>query len=475
MNLLMVSSECYPFVKVGGLGDVIYALPKELNKNGCDARVILPKYKSIKKNLLEGITKIANYYAFLGPRPFEINLYELKKDNVTYYFIENEKYFNRDNIYGYEDDIERWALFQLAVIDAINYLDYKIDIINCHDWHTAMIPEVIKARYFKEFGSIKTLLTIHNVAFQGITDRSNSKLFNLDFDSVMDMDGKLNFLKCGIVASDYVNTVSETFVKELIDSNFFSMGLSNIFMSKYRKGELFGILNGIDYDIFDPLKDEYLPLKYNFDNFKEGKLEAKKQLYKKLKVDFYDNVPLIAIVSRLTKQKGLDLLLEVIENLMKDLTFKLVIIGSGDEYYESCFKRLEETHPYKIKCFFGYSDELASLSYAASDMFLMPSAFEPCGLGQMIALKYGSLPIVRETGGLNDSVEPYNEYELTGNGFSFTDYNAHDMEYVIKYAFRTYSQENCWNILVQNAMDSDFSFKKSALKYINLYNIILNK
>ncbi len=474
MKVLFVAAECYPFAKVGGLADVIGSLPQELVKIGCDARVIMPKYKTIKAELLEGIEKEASYYVFLGTKSQQVDLYKLVKDGVTYYFIDHEK-FDRDKIYDFPDEAERWALFQTSVIESFKYSGFRPDVVNCNDWHTGMIPQVMKAKYFREYGSIKTVFTIHNIAFQGVFDRQVSKLFNMSFDNVMEFDNKMNFMKSAIVSSDYVNTVSETYANELLTSDYFSMGLGNILNQKAKKYEFGGILNGIDYTIWNPETDKCLPMNYNFSNYKEGKLLAKEELYKKLGVDFYSNVPLIAMCTRLTRQKGLDLIKEIAEELLKDSVFKFVIIGTGEKDYEEFFMDLEKRHPYKVKCYIGYSDELARLAYAASDMFLMPSQFEPCGLGQMIALRYGSLPIVRETGGLKDTVIPYNEYEMTGNGFSFTYYNSHDMLYVIKYAFRTYSQQHCWDVLVENAMNSDYSFKESAKKYYRIYKKLLDK
>ncbi len=471
MNILFVGVECYPFIKVGGLGDILGSLPSELIKLGNDVRVIMPKYSLINEDLIKDAELVKKFTVYLSTKPQKVSLYRLLFDGVTYYFIESEKYYAREKVYNYPDEEERWALFQIASVEAMKFMnDFKVDIIHCHDWHTGMIPHLIRSKYYQEYGNIKTIFTIHNVMYQGEYERQSVKLFNIPFESILEHNGKLNFMKSAIVEADYVTTVSETYAKELM-SEYFSEGLYQYF--RLRKNDFTGIINGIDYKVFNPEIDEMLPLKYNFSSYKEGKLEAKKALYEKLGVDFYTNVPMIGIVSRLTKQKGIDLIMEVIEALLHDYTFKFILIGSGEKIYEDFFKDLEKKHPYKVKCYLGYSDYLAHLVYAASDMFLMPSAFEPCGLGQMIALKYGSLPIVRETGGLKDSVNPYNEYELTGNGFSFTDFNAHDMMYVIKYAFRTYNQPTCWDVLVQNAMASDFSFTQSAKKYNVLYHKIV--
>ena len=323
----------------------------------------------------------------------------------------------------------------------------------------------------------KTIFTIHNVLYQGDYERQTAKtIFNVELIDDIKHDSKLNFMRAGITCANYVNTVSETYAKELLASEYMGHGMTKYLKERNKEGKFFGIINGIDYDDWNPMTDKDIPLNFNFDNYKEGKEAAKKVLYEKLGVDFYTNVPCIGLVSRLTQQKGLDLIMEIMDELIEECTFKFIVIGTGDKKYEDFFSKLEEAHPYKVKCYLGYSDELAHLVYAASDMFLMPSLFEPCGLGQMIALRYGSLPIVRETGGLKDSVEPYNEYELTGNGFSFTNFNSHDMLYVIKYAFRTLNSLNGhpWDILVDNAMKSDYSWTASAKKYLALYKRALN-
>ena len=477
MNILFVGVECFPFAKVGGLGDVMGSLPGVLNSLGEEVRVILPKYPSIKEELLKDLTPLASFKVYVGTKPTDAKLNELIYNNVHYYFIESEKYFGpeRKGVYNCEEEHDGWVFFQMAVLESIKYFkDFEPDIIHCHDWHVGMIPHLVKTKYYDTLGHIKTIFTIHNIIYQGDYPRQTVKKFNIKFDnSLLGHNGKLNYMRSAITAADFVNTVSKTYAKELTTSEFLSYGMRPYLRQKAKDSKFIGIINGIDYSIFNPETDNILPLQYDFNNYREGKLEAKKALYEELGVDFYTNVPMIGIVSRLTEQKGLDLIMEIIEELLSECAFKFIVVGTGDQKYEDFFKDLEKKHPYKVKCFLGYSDKLAHLVYGASDMFLMPSKFEPCGLGQMIALRYGSLPIVRETGGLNDSVEAYNEYELTGNGFSFTNYNSHDMLYVIKYAFRTYSQKHCWDILVQNAMASDYSFESSAKKYIQMYKKVL--
>ncbi len=473
MNILFAAVECFPFAKVGGLGDVIGSLPQELNKLQNDCRVIMPFYKTIKSELVKDVKEVASFKVFLGKKSYDVSLLSEVYNGVTYYFVKNDEFYGRDRVYDFPDEESRWALFQISVIEAMKALknDFQVHILNCHDWHTGMIPYLIKSKYYSEFGQVKTIFTIHNVLYQGEYERQTTRqIFNVEVVDEIEHNSKLNFMKAGIMCSTFVNTVSQTYCKELLNSDFLGKGMTQYLKERFKQGRFVGIINGIDYETWNPRTDKDIPINYSFENYKEGKLAAKKVLYDKLGVDFYTNVPCIGLVSRLTQQKGLDLIMEIAEDLIEDCTFKFIIVGSGEAKYEEFFKELERKHPFKVKCYLGYSEELAHLVYAASDMFLMPSLFEPCGLGQLIALRYGSLPIVRETGGLKDSVEPYNEFDLTGNGFSFTNYNSHDMLYVIKYAFRHFNgYPEHWDILVENAMNCDYSWTVSAKKYLLLY------
>ena len=473
MNILFASSECFPFIKIGGLADVVGALPKSLKRFRNDVRVVLPKYRSIPEVYAKQMERVLETHVYVDWRKQYVGVYKLEYNKVIYYFIDNEYYFGaRDRVYDYEDEGERFAFFQKAILEAFKYLDFKFDIIHANDWHTGMIPHLIKSVYRFDYPNVKTVYTIHNIAYQGVFPLQCYKMFNVEFDSIFEYQGCINFLKAGIAEADLVTTVSETYADEILD-DYYGFGMQNIL--RQRKDDLLGIINGLDYSVFDPKKDKILPKKYTVDNFEEGKVAAKEELYKRLGVDFYTNCPMIAIVSRLVSQKGLDLISHIMEEILDEYKIKFIILGSGESRYEDYFRRLEEKYPWKVKSYIGYSDELAHLIYAASDIFLMPSRFEPCGLGQLIALKYGSLPLVRETGGLKDSVQPYNEYELTGNGFSFTHYNAHDMMYVLKYALRTYNLKSHWNELVRNAMTADYSWNASAKKYNEAYKKLLKK
>ncbi len=472
MNILFAGVECFPFVKIGGLGDVLGSLPNELNSLGEDARVILPKYKTIKRELLEKIKFLEYFYVKVGQASEYVGLFELKYNKVKYYFIDNEKYFGRDKVYGFSDEYDRWAFFEIAIVEAIKHFkDFKVDILNANDWHTGMIPYLIKNNDSAEIRNIKTVFTIHNILYQGECDKGFAQIFNLPFDSTMELNGNMNIMKCAILNADSVNTVSEQYKNELLSSDYFAMGLKDALNEVYNKGLFSGILNGIDYNIFNPKKDGIIPMKYSYSTYKEGKLLAKEELNKRMNITFNNDYPLMSIVSRLTKQKGLDLIVRVIDEMINDdkRPFNFFILGNGERQFEDFFYGLECRYKDRVKFYNGYSDELAHIVYAASDLFLMPSAFEPCGLGQMIALKYGTLPIVRETGGLKDSVEPFNEYEMKGNGFSFTNFNAHDMMYTIRYALDKIKRKKNRNLLVKNAMNSDYSFKASAIKYLDLY------
>ncbi len=473
MNILFASSECYPFIKVGGLADVVGALPKYLHHYRHDARVILPKYQNIPDVYVEKMVKIMDGTVLIDWRKQKMGVYELKYNGVIYYFVDNEFYFGtRDRIYDYADEAERFAFFQKAILEFLKKSDFKVDIIHANDWHTGMLPHLVKSIYREDFPNTKVVYTIHNIAYQGIFPLDCFKMFNVEMDSIFEFEGMLNFLKAGIAEADLVTTVSETYAKEILD-DYYGFGMQRLL--KLRENDLKGIINGVDYKVYNPETDKMIAFNYNFDNFNEGKLKNKEALYKKLGIDFYLDSPLISVVSRLVNQKGFDLLMPVIDEILTEFNVKLVVLGAGEEKYEKFFKTLEAKYPWKVKTYIGYSEELAHLVYAASDLFLMPSKFEPCGIGQLIALRYGTLPIVRETGGLKDSVIPYNEYELKGNGFSFTNYNAHDMMYVIKYALRIYRFKIHWNELVKEAMSSDYSWLSSAKKYSDLYRKLMKK
>ncbi len=475
MNVLHISAECYPFVKIGGLADVVGSLPSEIKRiRNVEVRVILPKYKIIPHKYSDKLTHVANFSINVGSKTnVYVGIETLKLGNIEYYFIDNQFYFgSRDHVYGYGDESERYAFFQKAVLASMSVIGYIPDVIHVHDWHTGMIPLLLK-KLFPQYANIRTLLSIHNLAYQGVFPLDDYRFFNIAFDARFEFDGMLNFLKAGIVTADYLSTVSQTYAKEIM-TPYFGCGMQNLL--KQRKDKLVGILNGISYSDFSPKEDKFIPFNFDELNYELGKLENKKALYSKLNVPFDLDKPMIALISRLVGQKGLDLIKHVFEEMLDHDDFIFVVLGDGEKEYVDYFHELEMKYPTKTKAYIGYSNEMAHLIYSAADMFLMPSRFEPCGLGQIIALKYGTIPIVRETGGLSDTVQAYNEFKQTGNGFSFTHYNAHDMMHVIRYAINVFHEHHPeWNELIKRAMSSDYSWKQSAKTYKKLYTKMIRE
>ncbi len=475
LKIVHISAECTPFVKVGGLADVVGSLPGEIKRlRGADVIVFLPYYKAIPDKYKKSTEDVLDFTIDVGT---EKNVYvgvkQLKKGNIVYYFIDNEFYFgSRENVYNYADESKRFVYYQLAVLESLVRMEYQPDIIHIHDWHTGMIPLLLKTKY-KNTLPVKTMLTIHNLAYQGIFPLEDFALFNIKYDPRMEFEGFLNFLKAGIVCSDMITTVSPTYAAEIL-TDYFGYGMQNLL--RQRGSALLGILNGIDYSEFSPETDKLIKYNYSVENFEKGKLENKVALFKELNVDFDLDKPVIGIISRLVSQKGIDLIKRVFDEMLEIDDFYFIVLGSGEPQYEEYFQKLQAQFPNKVKVFIGYSNKIAHMIYSGVDMFLMPSKFEPCGLGQIIALKYGTIPIVRETGGLVDTVHSYNEYDKIGNGFSFTHFNAHDMMHVIRYAMHLYYHNPAsWKILVEQAMKSDFSWSQSAKTYRDAYKKLLKK
>jgi starch synthase len=472
-NVLHVSAECSPFVKIGGLADVVGSLPNEIKRlRGTEIRVMLPFYKSIPKKYRNKAVDVLSFKFDFEYEERYVGIKSLKKGNIMYYFVDNEFYFgSRDKVYNYGDENKRFAYFQLAVLESLKHLDFMPDIIHVHDWHTAMIPLLVRGKY-RDY-NVKTILSLHNLAYQGVFPLQDYQLFNIAYDSKFEYGGHLNFLKAGIVSADLVTTVSPNYAQEIL-TDYYGYGMQNLL--RLRGSDLIGILNGIDYKEFSPEYDSFIKKKYGKDDYLVGKKENKLALFKELKVDFDPDRPVLALISRLVNQKGIDLLERVFPEMLEHDDFTFILLGSGEQSYEEYFKGLETKFPDKVKVYIGYSNKLAHMIYAGSDMFLMPSKFEPCGLGQIISLKYGTVPIVRETGGLVDTIEPYNEYEKVGNGFSFTNFNAHDMMHTIRYALHIYhTDKQAWDKIVKNAFDSDFSWEISAKEYRKLYKDVLKK
>lgn len=475
MNVLFAASECAPFIKTGGLGDVIGTLPKALKNQNIEASVILPKYGDLPLEYKKQLSFVTSMEVPVGWRRQYCGIEKLEYQGITYYFLDNEFYFKRHGSYGFYDDGERFAFFSRAVLEALPHLDKKPDIVHCHDWQTGPVSVLLKAHYHNHpfYKGIKTVFTIHNLRYQGIYPKTvlaelldlSDLYFNID---ALEFHGNVSYMKAGLAFSDQLTTVSPTYASE-IQMPYYGENLDG-FLRK-RSGKLVGILNGIDNEEYNPASDQAIFATY--DNA-EGKLKNKQMLQKSLSLQEKKHIPVISLVTRLVEQKGIDLILHVINEIM-NLNVQLVVLGTGDWNYEQAFRDLSVQYPDKVRFENYFDDSLARKIYAGSDIFLMPSQFEPCGIGQLLALKFGTLPIVRETGGLKDSVVPYNEITDEGFGFSFTNYNAHDMLYTIERAVWLYRfQPKKWQKLVNRVMDIDYSWDASAIEYKNLYQSLLS-
>lgn len=474
MNVLFVSSEASPFAKSGGLGDVIGALPKELHKKGINAKVVIPLYKEIKDKFLKKLKLVNVITVELSWRNQYCGILKAEYGGVEYYFIDNEYYFYRDGYYGHFDDAERFAFFSKAALDILPHIDFKPDIIHCNDWQSAMSIVYLKTLYRTNlfYRDIKSVFTIHNIEYQGKFNpyiRGDVLGIPDEHESILMYDECINFMKGAIQVCDRLTTVSPSYANEL-KMPFFACGLQNII--KQNEYKLKGILNGIDTDIFNPARDKYIKYHYSAKHL-EGKLKNKSELQKKLDLKVDANIPIISMVVRLVSHKGIDLVKEVFEEILnKDV--QVIIQGTGDRAYEEYFRYTAQQQKEKLAFCSYFSAELANQIYAGSDLFLMPSKSEPCGLSQMIAATYGTIPIVRETGGLYDSIEPFNVLTDTGNGITFKTFDAYDMLDAIQRAIEVFHEPKKWRILVRNAMQSDFSWRYRISEYINLYTDILS-
>ncbi len=471
MKVALVSSEVVPFAKVGGLADVAGSLPKALEKNGIEVKVLLPKYKSIDEEKF-GLKKIVSFLSVpIKGIVKNANIWEGKiGENVQVFLIENEEYFGRENIYGYYDDPERYTFFSRAVIETLKRLGFMADVIHANDWQTGLIPVYLKTLYnddefFKETG---TLYTIHNLAYQGVTDKEHIVIANLPW-SVFRIDGieyygNVNIMKGGILFSEAINTVSKTYAKEIQTSEY-GEGLEGVLLS--RKDRLFGIVNGIDYEVWNPKTDKDIKVNYDVETI-EKKLENKRALKEENGLSSPDNVPLFGLISRLVDQKGLDILLDSLDEMMA-LDLEFIILGTGDEKYHIALKEMVNKYPNKLRAHIMFDPHLARRIYAGVDFFLMPSKFEPCGLGQLISLRYGTIPVVRKTGGLADTVIPFNPSTGEGNGIVFEKYSKDALIEAIREAVKLYENPEKMRICQVNAMKSDYSWNRSAKEYIELY------
>ncbi|WP_404454428.1 glycogen synthase GlgA [Virgibacillus necropolis] len=464
-KILFVASECSPFVKTGGLADVVGSLPQVLKKNEeADVRVILPLYDEIDPSWQEQMEWVASVHVPVGWRNQEANIYQLTHQDIHYYFIDNDYYFTRKGVYGYYDDGERFVFFCQGVIEALSVLDFQPDVLHGHDWQAGLA--VAFAKIVNPVKDMKTVFTIHNIKYQGIIPKDGfEELFNLPPEHIggLEWNGLLNCMKSGIFHADKITTVSPTYAEE-IKTPYYGEGLHPLFSQ--RQDDLIGIINGVDVDEYNPMTDPHIPANYKYSRVK--KKENKESLQKKLGLPIDSEIPLYVMVTRLVEQKGLHLVQTILDEfLQEDVQF--VVLGTGDYEFENYCYHAAERNKDKLVSYLGFDEALARQLYAASDFFVMPSLFEPCGLSQLIALQYKTVPIVRETGGLKDTVTPFNELDGTGNGFSFSNYNAHELLHALKYSLAIYHDSDKWSTLLKNVNKSNFSWKDSAHEYANLY------
>lgn len=473
MNVLFATSECAPFVKTGGLGDVAGSLPAVLRKKGVDARVILPLYKCIPQEYKDKMKYIEHIYVNVGWRSQYAGVFELEHDGCIYYFVDNKFYFNGDKPYDYIHlDCEKFIFFSKALLSLLPTLDFRPDVINCNDWQTGPVPVFLDTFQDNPFyRGIKTVMTIHNLKFQGrwdfkaIKDAMGISDYYFTSDK-MEFYRDANLLKGGMVYANKISTVSNTYAGE-IQSEEYGEGLHSLLRA--RQNDLVGIVNGISYTDWDPAKDKMIYKNYTAKTVHKNKAENKKKLQEELGLPVDENKMMIGVVSRLTDQKGFDLVAYKMEQLCEGGA-QIVVLGTGDEKYENLFRHYAWKYPDRFSAQIYFSNEMSHKIYAACDAFLMPSRFEPCGLSQLISLRYGTVPIVRETGGLRDTVWPYNEYTGEGTGFSFSNYNADEMMNCIWYAMQIYyDRKDEWNNIIDNGMAMDYSWNVSADKYIQMY------
>lgn len=476
MKVLFCTSEANPFIATGGLADVAGALPKALRKKRISCRVVLPLYDAIPQEMKDKMQFVTSISVPVAWRRQYCGIFEAKIDQVTYYLIDNQYYFKRKNgIYGHFDDAERFSFFARAVLEMLPYLNFKPDIIHANDWQTALVPIYYRLFYANKewFAGSKTVFTIHNIQYQGqygldiLEDVFGVPAYET---STLEFDKDANLMKGAIESADWVTTVSPSYAKEILDP-WYAHNLDPIL--RERSWKLSGILNGIDFDIYNPETDPDLYVRYNVKDYRKGKAENKRMLQERLNLNQDPDAPLVGLVTRLVAHKGLDLVKDGIDEIMENTNAQVVILGSGDLEYENFFEWMREKYPDRFNFSIGFVPELSRKIYAGADIFLMPSKSEPCGLSQMIALRYGSIPVVRATGGLKDSIQDSGDNK--GNGFTFQTYNTGDMLYSLHRAINAYNEEKeGWGILVERALKEDNSWTKSAEEYIKLYKQLLS-
>ena len=491
LKILFVTSEVVPFVKTGGLADVSAALPQTLAELGHEVRIVVPKYGAVddRKFKIHEVVRLKDIKIELAGKEVIFSLKSCflpgQKIRVQIYFLDNQEYFgSRNSLYGdpmtgkdYPDNDERFIILNRAVFELIIKLGWIPDIIHCNDWQCGLIPTYLKTVYSGEenFDKFKTLFTIHNLAYQGEFSKSSFKKTGLPdkLNSPKGIlhKGKLNFMKSGLVYADAINTVSKTYANEIRTDSVIGSGLKDV-LSK-RKDDLYGIINGIDTKVWNPDRDKHLPKKYSIKNV-EQKAVNKQALAEKFGFEFKEDTPIIGLISRLFDSKGIDLIEKILPQLLK-LDIQMIVLGTGDKRYHSFFDQIAKKQSDKFACYLGFNDDLAHLIEGGADILLMPSKYEPCGLNQMYSLNYGTIPVVRETGGLADTVKKFNEKTKEGTGFVFKKYNAKELLTEIKRALKVYRDKDTWNKIVKAGMKEDFSWNSSAKKYIDLYKTILNE
>lgn len=473
--VLLASAECAPLSKTGGLADVVGTLPKALAKLGIDARVITPYHRVIKEKYADQVEHMFYYYAQLGWRREYVGIEKLELDGVTIYLVDNERYFGNRIYLGDKEEGEQYAFFTRAVLDVIPNLDFVPDVVHCNDWHTAMIPMLARTQYQGSMQSqLRYLLTIHNIAYQGkfgfdyVQDllEVDERYYTPEF---MELNGCADFLKAGCVFADRINTVSPSYAKEIM-TPYYAEGLEGILNA--RSAQLSGIINGIDKTVFNPYSDPALPARYDRGHLK-GKAVCKAELQERMGLEVNPQLPLFGMVTRMTEQKGFSLVTQILDELMSTSNMQFMLLGTGDKVFEDFMRGAESRYKGRLCAYIGYSEELSHLVYAGSDFFLMPSRFEPCGLSQMIAMRYGSIPIVRETGGLRDTVIPYNQFTGEGNGFTFANFAPWELKETVEHALKCYEDPQIMKGLISYAMKADFGFELSAQEYARLYICML--
>lgn len=474
MKVLYVASEAQPFAASGGLADVAGSLPHALRKRLIGVRIVMPLYEDIPQHWRDGMRFVTSFSVPVSWRRQYCGLFEMRYNGVIYYFLDNQYYFKRQGLYGHYDDAERFAFFSRAALEMLPYIDFKPDIIHCNDWQTALVPVYYNLFYLQNewYQGIKTIFTIHNIQYQG---KYGTELYEEVVGvpphgrSILDYDGCINYMKGAIETANRITTVSPSYAWEIRDP-WFAHGLDPILNA--RSWKLRGILNGIDTTSYNPATDIQLYEHYTANDL-SGKAVNKQRLQERLGLEQNADVPIIAMVTRLVSHKGLDLVKSALDQMMREEYVQFVVLGSGDWEYESFFRSMHERYQGRLCACHGFIPELSRKIYAGADIFLMPSKAEPCGLSQMIALRYGTIPIVREVGGLRDSIQDSGTGE--GNGFTFANYDAMDMLACVRRAIAGYWQRDGWKILVQRAMNSDNSWTKSATEYINLYKEVINE